>query len=72
MIQSPEDRIAALERQMQDLASRVNKLEYANMVKNTQQWPAPMPGFTMGIAQAATEPAIQPDATWPFPEGVRP
>ena len=72
MILSPEDRIAVLERQMQDLAARVNKLEYANMVKTNQQWPAPMPGFTMGIAQTATEPAIQPDAAWPFPVGARP
>jgi hypothetical protein len=72
MILSPEDRMAVLERQMQDLVARVNKLEYASMVKTNQQWPAPTPGVIMGIAQAAAEPAIQPDAFWPFPLGARP
>jgi len=70
MIQSPEERVAVLERQLRDLTARVNKLEYANMTLTNmanQPWPAPVPEFTMCIAQAEVT-----EASWPFPKGLRP
>ena len=39
MIQSPEDRIAQLEKLVKDLSARVNRLEYSNMRFGNQQMP---------------------------------
>lgn len=71
MIQSPEQRIAALEQQVKELTSRVNTLEFTNMAIAKQPWPAPVPGVTMGIAYA-TNSSISPDTDWPFPKGTQP
>lgn len=78
MIQSPEDRIAQLEKAVKELAARVNTLEYINRVNNQPMWPTPVPGVIMGVAQAAQDTKVTPDNTdytqsmWPFPEGAKP
>ena len=48
MMLSPEDRLAALEKQFQELSRRVSALEYAKL-QNTPYQPAmPSPVFTPG------------------------